>query len=79
MSTRRLTDHGDARAPSVVLVCTPCQHTWEPDLLDPADRSEAASTGCPLCGGWTWIGQIAEPDHGKRSSATPSTPRSTPR
>ena len=83
MSTKRLTNQsnqgGDAGVPSVVLVCTACQHIWEPDLLDPADRVEAASTGCPLCGGWTWIGQIAEPSHGRVSPATPSTSRSTPR
>ncbi|MDQ3827686.1 MAG: hypothetical protein M3319_08540 [Actinomycetota bacterium] len=79
MSTRRLTDQGDARVPSVVLVCTACQHTWEPDLVDPTDRSEATSTGCPLCGGWTWIGQITEPGHRRVSPATPSTSRSTTR
>ena len=57
MNTRRLTDQGsDAKVASVVLVCTACQHTWEPDLLDPNDRVALASTGCPLCGGWTWIG-----------------------
>jgi hypothetical protein len=79
VSTRRRTDQGDARVPSVVLVCTACQHTWEPNLLDPTDRSEAASTSCPLCGGWTWIGQITEPSHGRVSPATPSTSRSTTR
>ena len=78
MNTRRLANQGsDAEVASVVLVCTACRHTWEPDLLDPTDRSEAASTGCPLCGGWTWIGQITEPGHAPRSPAIPLTLRST--
>jgi len=80
VNTRRLANQGsDAGVASVVLVCIACQHTWEPDLLDPTDRSEAASTGCRLCGGWTWIGQITEPGHGHRSTPSSSTPRSTTR
>lgn len=80
MNTRRLTDQGsDREVALVVLVCTVCQHTWEPDLLNPTDRSEATSTGCPLCGGWTWIGEITEPGHAQRWPAIPFTPRSTTR
>jgi hypothetical protein len=80
VNTRHLANQrSDAEVASVVLVCTACQHTWEPGLLDPTDRSEATSTGCRLCGGWTWIGQITEPDHGHRSTATPSIRRRTTR
>ena len=80
MNTRRLTDQGsDREVASVVLVCTTCQHTWEPNLLDPTDRSEAASMGCRLCGGWTWIGQITEPGYAQPPTTNPSTTRSTPR
>jgi hypothetical protein len=50
----------------LLLVCTDCQHAWEPDLVDPTDQAEAMSTGCPLCGGWTWIGELTEPDKGVR-------------
>jgi len=39
-----------------VLICTDCHAVWEPDLTDPSGH-----TGCRCCGGWTWIGEIAEP------------------
>lgn len=44
---------------AVVLECSQCQQTWEPDYY--GDPSEAMSSGCPHCGGWTWTGQLAEP------------------
>lgn len=52
---------GGSRAPGdgagLVLVCTSCEHVWEPDPPDPLDgRWE---TGCLVCGGWTWIGELA--------------------
>ena len=78
MSTRRPTNERE-HASSVVLVCTACEHTWEPDLLNPTDRSEATSTDCPLCGGWTWIGEITEPGDGWVPLASPTTSRSTTR
>ena len=49
----------------VVLTCQSCQDAWEPDLTDPA-ALDAAQTGCPRCGGWTWMGEITEPDHAGR-------------
>lgn len=36
----------------VLLSCTACQHLWTPT---PAAWSDPISTGCPLCGGWTWL------------------------
>jgi hypothetical protein len=57
----------------VVLICTACEHTWEPDLLDPTDRSEAFSTSCPRCGGGTWIGEVTEP--GDESASPTTTPK----
>ena len=42
-----------------VLICHSCEHAWEPDLADPA---ELTGTGCPWCGGWTWLGEITEPN-----------------
>jgi len=42
--------------PRTVLICTDCHAVWEPDLTDPNGH-----TGCRCCGGWTWIGEIAEP------------------
>ena len=80
MNTRRLINReSDSEVASVVLVCTACQHTWEPNLLNPTDRSETASMRCPLCDGWTWIGEITEPGSAQRPTAKPSTTRSTPR
>ena len=43
--------------PGVVLVCTACQAAWEPEEVDWA----SGNTGCRYCGGWTWIGQLAQP------------------
>ena len=45
--------------PRYVIICHGCEHAWEPDLTEPA---ELAATGCPRCGGWTWLGEITEPD-----------------
>ena len=44
-----------------VLVCHSCQDAWEPDL-DHLDPAELAGAGCRRCGGWTWLGEITEPD-----------------
>jgi hypothetical protein len=40
--------------PVVRLACTACQLVYEPD---PADFG-TGNTGCPRCGGWTWIAQL---------------------
>ncbi len=45
----------------VVLVCQSCQDAWEPDLTEPANL-DGAQTGCRRCGGWTWLGEVTEPD-----------------
>jgi WhiB family redox-sensing transcriptional regulator len=44
----------------VRLACTGCQLVWEPDLA----AFGTGDTGCPRCGGWTWIAQLgtAAPD-----------------
>jgi hypothetical protein len=41
--------------PVVRLACTACQLVYEPDLVD----FGTGNTGCPRCGGWTWIAQLA--------------------
>lgn len=48
--------------PRAVLICTACDDAWEPDLTDPDGH-----TGCRTCGGWTWIGEIAEPTPSRRT------------
>ncbi len=40
--------------PIVQLASTTCQHVYEPDYAAFA----SGSTGCPRCGGWTWIAQL---------------------
>jgi hypothetical protein len=40
--------------PVVRLACTACQLVYQPD---PAAFG-TGSTGCPRCGGWTWIAQL---------------------
>lgn len=42
----------------VVLACSACQRSWRPDLSVPVDT---VSTGCPACGGWTWLAELATP------------------
>jgi hypothetical protein len=40
--------------PVVTLACTACQLVYEPDLA----AFGTGKTGCPRCGGWTWIAQL---------------------
>lgn len=40
--------------PIVQLACTACQWVYEPDR----SAFESGTTGCPQCGGWTWIAQL---------------------
>lgn len=39
----------------VKLACTRCELVYEPDFAD----FGTGRTGCPRCGGWTWIAQLA--------------------
>lgn len=53
---------GQAREQSavarVVLICSSCELAWEPDLLAVDEQAAAMSSGCPRCGGWTWLGEL---------------------
>jgi hypothetical protein len=40
--------------PVLRLACMACQLVYEPDLADFGN----GNTGCPQCGGWTWIAQL---------------------
>ena len=40
--------------PVVRLACTACELVYQPDLAD----FGSGNTGCPRCGGWTWIAQL---------------------
>jgi hypothetical protein len=41
-------------SPVVHLACTACQLVYEPDLT----AFTTGNTGCPQCGGWTWIAHL---------------------
>ncbi len=64
---RATTDRAGRSGPRMVLICHSCQDAWE---LDPTEPTELPSsqTGCPRCGGWTWLGEITEPDHAGREA-----------
>jgi hypothetical protein len=40
--------------PLLRLACTACQLVYEPEVADFGN----GNTGCPQCGGWTWIAQL---------------------
>jgi hypothetical protein len=40
--------------PVLVLVCTACELVYQPHPT----AFTTGSTGCPRCGGWTWIAQL---------------------
>ncbi|PZS26564.1 MAG: hypothetical protein DLM61_18125 [Pseudonocardiales bacterium] len=40
--------------PVVRLACTACELVYQPELAD----FGSGNTGCPRCGGWTWIAQL---------------------
>jgi len=44
--------------PVIWLACTSCQLVYQPDQ----SAFESGATGCPRCGGWTWIAQLGSPD-----------------
>ena len=63
----------------VTLACTACQHVYTPDLAD----FDTGLTGCPTCGGWTWIAELdnAQPPHATSQNMFPGpavTPPNTP-
>jgi hypothetical protein len=47
-------DPAPLSSPVVHLACTACQLVYEPDLA----AFDIGNTGCPRCGGWTWIAQM---------------------
>lgn len=47
-----------AATAQLVLGCTACPHLW---LVTESNWTGLESTGCPRCGGWSWLAQL---DHG---------------
>jgi hypothetical protein len=64
MSTDRERDvaHRTVGVPVVALACTACQWVYQPDRA----AFESGMTGCPRCGGWTWIAQLGAGQAGGR-------------
>ena len=56
-----------AEEPEVWLACTACQLVYQPD----PSAFESGATGCPRCGGWTWIAQLGSPDRTTPRRVTP--------
>jgi hypothetical protein len=44
----------------VVLICAGCGYGWEPDGPQwTEEHLRALSAGCPECGDWLWLGELA--------------------
>ena len=54
-----------AKVPVVQLACTGCQCVYELDVAD----FGTGHTGCPRCGGWTWMAQLAAAEWSAVTSA----------
>lgn len=53
---------------AVVLVCTECRAIWEPTSGSGiAEAGAIVRDGCPSCGGWSWVGELADPNTGATS------------
>lgn len=48
---------------AVVLVCTGCKAVWEP-TSGSVEAGTVARDTCPSCGGWSWVGELADPSTG---------------
>ena len=56
-----------AAMPVIWLACTSCQLVYQLDQ----SAFEAGATGCPRCGGWTWIAQLGTDQVGTDCVTTP--------
>jgi hypothetical protein len=53
----------------LVLICQGCRFGWEPTGPDwSGEHLQALSNGCPECGDWLYLGEIAPPDPTPRSA-----------
>jgi hypothetical protein len=59
----------------IVLICAGCRYAWEPaDEPWSAEHLQAFCTGCPVCGDWLYLGELANPPATEMPS--PRRPRS---
>lgn len=56
---------------AVVLVCTECKAIWEP-TSGPVEAGTVARDTCPSCGGWSWVGELADPITGAGNAGVTS-------
>jgi len=45
---------------TAVLVCTACSYVWEPAAVTSDEFAALVRRGCPECGNWIWLGELAE-------------------
>jgi hypothetical protein len=43
-----------------VLTCQSCPYAWEPGTTERTELDELMRTGCPECGDWLWLNELAE-------------------
>ncbi|MFC5996742.1 hypothetical protein ACFQE5_21265 [Pseudonocardia hispaniensis] len=43
-----------------VIVCQACPYVWEPARTERREFEVLVRDGCPDCGGWVWLGELAE-------------------
>lgn len=55
--------HDQTELTVVQLACTACQLVYEPNLA----AFDTGNTGCPRCGGWTWIAYLGASPSGKET------------
>lgn len=55
--------HIEGGGPRPVLICQGCRFAWEPDAREwSAEHIQALAAGCPECGDWLYLGEIAPAD-----------------
>lgn len=47
---------GAAALAELLLVCSACGHLWS---VTAGEWDGLGATGCPRCGGWTWLAQLS--------------------
>lgn len=51
---------GERVVVSPVLACQGCSYAWEPGTTEVAEFDGLMREGCPDCGDWLWVGEVAE-------------------
>lgn len=60
-----------AGGPHLVLICAACRYAWEPlSGTWTAEDRQAFAAGCPECGDWLFLGELADPGPATAREAT---------